>query len=227
LTCPHNRRAVGVGVVGGDLGVDVGGVPDQALHHRGDLRGGALAQLGVHAHALAFDVPVDHHPGAAVPGVPLGHQVGFPGAEPFGVRRARGAGSPPSLVSAGEGFVGDLGDCPAEAFAADEHAADPAQLRLGDAVIAGVHHPAYADVGAEREQHQQQPLAQLGGWDVLPAGDAAELGVQVGQPVGLGEHVEQADHAPTADYLLLQRLQGLRRWLRRLLGHRDPDLSAT
>ena len=69
---PDHAGAVGVGVVRGDLRVGVGGVPDQALHHRRHLTGGIRLELRVHAPALAFDVPSrsarrGRHSGRATP----------------------------------------------------------------------------------------------------------------------------------------------------------------
>ena len=89
---PDLGRAVGVDVVGLDR--HVGAVPQHALDHRRDLGGRAGLELGVDAQPARLDVPVDHHAGAAVAGVPLGHQVRLPGAELLGVRGARGAARP-------------------------------------------------------------------------------------------------------------------------------------
>jgi hypothetical protein len=68
-----DRGAVGVDVVAVYLGV--GGVAHQSLDHRGDLGGRAVLELGVDARALSLDVPVDHHAGTAVAGVPLGVRI--------------------------------------------------------------------------------------------------------------------------------------------------------
>jgi hypothetical protein len=48
------------------LAVDggVGAVPQNALHHRGDLGSVTGAKLGVDAHRLAVHVPIDHDAGA-------------------------------------------------------------------------------------------------------------------------------------------------------------------
>jgi hypothetical protein len=77
---------VRVGVLPVDLHVRA--VPQHALDHRGDLGGLAGFELAVDAQRLLLDVPVDHHTGAAVPLVPLGHEVRGPGAEVLGVARA-------------------------------------------------------------------------------------------------------------------------------------------
>ena len=53
-------------------------------------------QIGIPLPAVPalLDVPIDHHAGAAVAGVPFGHQVRLPGAELLGVRCARCAATP-------------------------------------------------------------------------------------------------------------------------------------
>src|SRR6266536_1145269 len=91
--------------------------------------------------------------------VPLGHQVRLPRAELLRVAGAGAPRAPPAGVPLGQGGVDHRGDRPAQPVAADEVAPGPAQLRLGDPMVAGVHDSLDADVGAQREQHQQQPLA--------------------------------------------------------------------
>ena len=205
---PHEAGAVGVGVVGLDLGV--GAVPQQALDHRRDLGGRAGLELGVDAQPAALDVPVDHHAVAAVAGVELGHQVGVPGGEPLGVRRGAGRLAPPFRVAGLEGGVDHGGDRRPQVLAGDEGGADVAELGLADAVLAGDGHLPDAHVGAEREQHQQQPPVQGGAVEHLAAGDGGERVGEVGDERGVLEDVEQVDGAPPALDLGLERAEVLR-----------------
>jgi hypothetical protein len=66
---------------------------------------------------------------------------------------------------------------------------------LGFAVLAGGHDRLDARVRAEREQAQQQPSAQGVAVDHLAGGDRGELGAELGEEVGVLEHVEQVESA--------------------------------
>ena len=66
-----------------------------------------------------------------------------------------------------------------------------------------------------REQAQQQPSAQGVAVDHLTGGDRGELGAELGEEVGVLEHVEQVEIAPAADHLVLDRGQVARLGQRR------------
>ena len=141
----NDAGAVGVGVVGFDLGV--GAVAQQPFDHRGDLAGGAGRQLAVDAGALALDVPVDHHAWAAVAGVVLGHEVGLPGAEALRIAGAGGAGPPEGRVTGGERLVDEARDRPAQVLTGDVGAPYAAQRAFGLVVLAGGDDPRRASGG--------------------------------------------------------------------------------
>ena len=113
------------------LDLDVGVVVKEPLEHRGDLGGRAGGELAVDAELLLLDVPVDHHARAAVAVVPLGHQVGVPGAELLGIRRAGRALAPQQHVADLERLVDDLDDRAAQPVAGEVQATEAAKRGLG------------------------------------------------------------------------------------------------
>ncbi len=126
---------VGVGVVGLDL--RVGAVPQQTLDHCRNLRGGTALELGIDADPAALDMPVDHHPVAAVAGVELRRQVRFPRPEPLGVAGGSGGLSPPSPVAGLERRVDHPPDRAPQVLPGDVGGAHPAQRALVFLVLPG------------------------------------------------------------------------------------------
>ncbi len=173
------------------------------------------------AGAVALDVPVDHHAGAAVAGVVFGHQVRVPGAEPLGVARDRGCVTPPALIAGAERRVDDADDRPTEVVAVDVRLAGAPQrvLALAALVVGGDLRDPH--VRPEREQRQQQPAADALARNDLARRDRGQLVGEAGQVIGLLEHVEQVHDTPAADDLPLDR--GQRRGLGLLAQFRDAD----
>lgn len=71
------------------------------LDHRGDLGGGTALELRVDTGGFFLNVPINHHPSAAIPNVPFGHQVLIPGPALLPVRSTRGGALPPDVGQAG------------------------------------------------------------------------------------------------------------------------------
>ena len=94
-----------------------------------------------------------------------------------------------------------------QVLAGDVGGADVPELGLAHAVLAGDGHLPDAHVGAEREQHQQQPPVQGGAVEHLAAGDGGERVGEVGDERGVLQDVEQVDGAPPALDLGLERAQ--------------------
>lgn len=94
------------------------------------------------------------------------------------------------LVTAGERLTDHQRDRRPQVVAAEEHPTDPPQCGLGFAVVAAIDDGADAEIGAQREQHQQQSSLQVRSRDVLPGGHRGELGGEIDQPVCLLEHVQ-------------------------------------
>src|SRR4051812_30365458 len=153
----HGALPVAVDV--GLLDFHLGAVAEHALHHGRRFRGGAGLELRVDAGALALDVPVDHHAAAAVPGVPLGHQVLVPGAELLGIRgaRRRRALAPDTRVAGAQGGVDHASDRLAQVLAGDEAPPNLEQVLVGDRALAG-DHALEAGVGAEPVQAEKEAL---------------------------------------------------------------------
>ena len=177
------------------------------------------------AGTVALDMPVDHHPGTAVTGVELGHQVRVPGAEPLGVARDRGRVPPPALVARGERRVDDSDDRPPEVVTVDVRLPGAPKRVFALAVLAGGGDLRDPHVRPEREQRQQQPAADALAREDLAGRDRGQLVGEAGQVVDLLEHIEQVDDAPAADDLPFERGQCHRLGLLCQFRHADPHVS--
>jgi hypothetical protein len=127
----------------------LGAVMEDALDHRGHLRGGRRLQLAMYAQRIAFDVPVDHDTASAIADVPLGCQILIPGAEMLGVRGAGRRPAPPDGRIAGmQGTVGDDGDGTAHDLDVEVAAAHVGQV-LGRRARIQAGHTLQTGIGAD------------------------------------------------------------------------------
>lgn len=200
-------------------------VPQHALNHRGDLGGRTGLQLRANADRFPLDVPVDHHAGAPVALMPLGHEVGGPCAELAAVGGARGAGTPPHLVPDGEGGVHQLPQGRAHVGPVDEQVPHPPQRRLRLAVLAGHRDSLDPHVRAQPKQDQQQSAPQHILRQHLSGGHRGELRDEVPFELGVLQDVQQVDGAPAPLDLALERHQALRLLLLAARGDSDPRLT--
>ncbi len=215
---------MGIDVVRLDLGSGV--VAKDSFDHCRDLGRGTVLQLGVDTGGFLFDVPVDHDPGAAVPVVPFGHQVRFPGAELLRIRRTRVACTPPCRVPGLKGGVDDFHDCLAEAVFGDERPADMPQLAFGLSMSAGVRDRFDAHIRAQPEQTHEQPAPERVLAKVLPRRDGSELFRAPGQEVSLLENFQQIQGTPPPDQFVFEFAQIRRFNLFFQLRHHDPRGTA-
>ena len=178
-------------------------------------------------HRLPFNVPVDEHAAAAVPGVPLGEDVLVERAEVGRVGGDRGRpGAPDRLGAGGERGVGDLdGDGPGHlggqvpaAHVPDVVLAVPGLCVAGDGADAGV--------GAVGVDGQQQPLGQHVRGQVSAAGRGGDRVQAAGAQHRLLEHVDQRHGAPPGADLGLEPPKVPRLRCRVQVGELDRALLA-
>jgi len=124
-------------------------------------------------------VPIDHHPGAAIPRVPLGRQVLVEGPELLGIGGAgRGRVAPDLRQSGGEDRIDDPRDRRAERVAGEEAPPGVAGLALALAMVARAHAPR-ADSGPQAVAAEEETLLEGVAVQLLAGRGAGE---QVGQP---------------------------------------------
>lgn len=122
----------------------------------------------------------------------------------------RQAKHPPVWVTRLECRVHQFLDSAPQVVAGDEVPAHVAQGGLGFAVLAGGDDRADAHVCAEREQAQQEPASQCVAVDHLSRCDGGELAGELGEVVGVLEHIEQVEGAQrrVTSSLILPRFAG-------------------
>jgi len=105
-------------------------------------------------------------------------------------------------------------------------AAHVPQTRLRFAMLAGGDDGADTHVRPERKQAQQQSPTQRIAIDHLTRRHRGELAGELGQVVGVLQHIEQVQGSPTADHLVFDPAQ-IRRFRQRLQPrHHDPRFAA-
>ena len=172
-----------------------GAVLEQPVQHVRRLGGGRGDDLGVERPELVGNVGVERDPGlVAVPGVDVTQRFAAAARpEELPVRAGGGAVAPDPGQRQRPVRLDQAGECRGVAFLAHVPVVHPGELAQAVA-LAGLRHPAQAQVDAVREDRGEQgrpfldgPAAALVGEAVREPGPAVHLQQQVGDP-RTGQH---------------------------------------